>query len=56
MWKRILNEIKSEAAVTYIGELMARDFLVIYPFRAELNEIVRKAFQLSMAESQIRVT
>lgn len=53
--EEVLNEIKSEATVTCLGELMARDFLVIYPFRAELHEIVRTAVQLSMTEPQIRV-
>jgi len=53
--EEILNEVKSESAVAYLGELMARDFLVIYPFRSALNDIVKNAVQLSMAEPQIRV-
>jgi len=50
----VLNEIKSELTLTYISSLLAKGFLVFYPFKRELELIVRDVIEVSVRDPRVR--
>ena len=52
--EEVLNEVKSEKTLTYLSSLLAEGFLVIYPFRREIEPIVRAVIDASARDPRIR--
>ncbi len=50
----VLNEIRSENTIVFISELLARGFLVFYPFRREIASLVRELVETSIRDPRIR--
>lgn len=51
----VLVEVKSEKTLEFTSNLLSSGFLVIYPFRRELESIVRSIIDISINDSRIRV-
>jgi len=51
----ILAEIKSEQTLEFASKLLSSGFLVIYPFKRELEESVRKIIETSIHDPRIRI-
>jgi hypothetical protein len=50
----VLEEIKSESTLTYVSSLLAEGFLVIYPFKREIEPIVRKIVDISARDPRVK--
>jgi len=53
--EEVLSEVRTERTVEYVSELLARGFLVIYPFKSEVLPIVRRALELSTSDPRVPV-
>lgn len=51
----VLDEVRSDATVAYVSHLLAEGFLVFYPFRRELEPLVRRLVDISARDLRIRV-
>jgi len=51
----LLNEVKTEITLTYVATLLAKGFLVFYPFKHELDPLVRQLIDISIRDPRIRV-
>ncbi|MEM1545437.1 MAG: DNA-binding protein [Candidatus Methanomethylicia archaeon] len=51
----VLREIKSDESLAYVSSLLSKGFLVFYPFKSELEPIVRRIIDLSVGDPRIRV-
>ena len=52
--EEVVAEIKSERSVAYLAELLAKGFLVFYPFKRDLEGIVREVIAESVRDSRVR--
>ncbi len=50
----VLNEIRSEDTIAFVSELLAKGFLVFYPFRREIEGLVREIVETSALDPRIR--
>ncbi len=50
----IFREIKSEYTIRYISKLLEEGFLVIYPFKDRLEDIIRKLIDISARDPRIK--
>ena len=53
--EEVLGEVKTEKTVEYISDLLAKGFLVIYPFKSELLPLVRRILEVSISDPRIPV-
>ena len=47
--------MRSEVTLTYVSSLLAKGFLVFYPFRRELEALIRDIIELSIRDPRVRV-
>jgi len=50
----VLDEIRSDATVAYVASLLAKGFLVFYPFKRELEPLVRRLVDISARDPRVR--
>ncbi|MGC9104392.1 MAG: DNA-binding protein [Candidatus Methanodesulfokora sp.] len=50
----VLEEVKSENTLAYLSSLLAEGFLVIYPFKREIEPIVRAVVDTSARDPRVR--
>ena len=51
----VLAEIKSKPTLEFVSDLLSKGFLVIYPFRRQLESIIREIVTISVNDSRIRI-
>ena len=51
----VLDEVRSDMTIAYVSHLLAEGFLVFYPFRRELEPLVRRLVDISARDPRIRV-
>ncbi|MCD6509760.1 MAG: DNA-binding protein [Thermoprotei archaeon] len=51
--EEVLDETRTERTIEYVSNLLAKGFLVIYPFKSELLSLVRRILEISTSDPRI---